>query len=120
MPGFEQLFFFVLAFTTISALAWSAMMLFERREESLADRLQELQATVDSGTAREQRRRARGGFLNSFLYLVSMIPGMDEYLKDTEKELAQAEQQPRIVAFGQPGTERAADAQAREKDGQND
>ena len=90
MPGFEQLFFFILAFTTISALAWSAMMLFEGRQDSLDDRLQELQAAGDSNLAREQRRRAGGGFLNSFLYVVSMIPGLDEYLKDTEKELAQA------------------------------
>ena len=84
--GFEQILFFALAFATMSAIAWSAVMLLEQREDPLKERLQELQAAVSS-SARTHRRTTRS---NTFLYLVSMIPGMDDYLQDTEKELAQA------------------------------
>lgn len=90
MPGLEQLVFFALAFATFSALAWSAVMLFEQRDDPLRERLDELQLSADAAVSREQRRRAGGGFFNSFLYVMSMIPGLDEYLKDTGKELAQA------------------------------
>src|SRR5687768_4792841 len=86
MLGFEQILFFALAFATMSAIAWSAVMLLEQREDPLNDRLQELQANVSS-VGRAQRRAARS---NSFLYAVSMLPGMDDYLHSTEKELAQA------------------------------
>ena len=85
MLGFEQILFFAIVFATISAIAWSAVMLLEQREDPLRDRLQELQAAVS--TTRAQRRTARS---NSFLYIVSMLPGMDDYLQSTEKELAQA------------------------------
>ena len=86
MIGFEQILFFALAFATMSAIAWSAVMLLEQREDPLKDRLQELQATV-SASSRSQRRATRS---NTFLYVVSMLPGMDDYLHSTEKELAQA------------------------------
>ena len=85
MLGIEQILFFAIVFATISAIAWSAVMLLEQREDPLRDRLQELQAAVS--TTRAQRRTARS---NSFLYIVSMLPGMDDYLQSTEKELAQA------------------------------
>lgn len=87
MPGLEPILFFALAFATISAIGWSAMMLFDQREDALRERLQELQASSVSATTSTQRRFARS---NAFLYLISMLPGMDDYLQDTEKELAQA------------------------------
>jgi tight adherence protein C len=90
MGMIEQLLFFALAFATFAALAWSAVMLMERRDDPLRERLEELQAIAGAGAARQQRRWAGGGFSNSFLYLASMVPGMDEYLRDTEKELGQA------------------------------
>src|SRR5918912_41909 len=82
------LFFFAVGLT-LSAIAWGAVMLLEPRESALEDRLADLQANASATAVRSGRRRAGGGFLNSFLYIVSRL-GMDEYLRDTEKELAQA------------------------------
>lgn len=84
------LIYFLLAFSTIAALAWSGYHLFHEQEDPLADRLEELQAQAVVSTGTLRRRKGGGGFLNTFLYLVSLIPGADEYLNDTEKELAQA------------------------------
>jgi tight adherence protein C len=78
--------FFLVAFGTLVALFWSGMQLFRRQENPLSDRLEELQSSVLVSTAGSKRWRGAGGFLRA----VSGIPGMDEYLRDTEKELAQA------------------------------
>lgn len=86
----EPVLFFLIAFTTMAALAWSALMLLRQQDNPLRDRLEELQASAISTSARGPRRKAGGGFLNTFLYLLSMVPGLDGYLEDTEKELAQA------------------------------
>jgi tight adherence protein C len=82
--------FFVLAFATLAALVWSAIELFREREDPLGDRMEELQAHAMVSTQRAQRRKGGGGFLNNFLYTVSMVPGGEEWIRDTEKELAQA------------------------------
>ena len=84
------LFLFLLAFGTVATLLWSGFQLFEQQEDPLADRLEELQAHAMVAGARAERRKGGGGFLNSFLYIVSLLPGGDEYLRDTERELAQA------------------------------
>jgi tight adherence protein C len=76
---------------TLTAILWSSYKLFfEDQEDPLAERLNELQENAPTGTRRTQRRRAGGGFLNSVLYLISLVPGGEEWLRDTEKELAQA------------------------------
>src|SRR5438445_989803 len=82
--------FFVLAFVTLIALAWSGFELFRDQEDPLGDRLTELQAHAMVTPTGVQRRRGGGGFLNQFLYVISLIPGGDEWLRDTERELAQA------------------------------
>jgi len=82
--------FFLAAGLTISVLAWCALKLFEPREEALEDRLIELQSSASATADRAAKRQAGGGFWNSFLFGVSMIPGLEDYLTDTEKELAQA------------------------------
>jgi tight adherence protein C len=82
--------FFLICFATLAALAWSTLLLFQEQEDPLADRLEELQAHAMVSAARGPRRRRGGGLLNRFLYLLSLIPGLDDYLDDTEKELAQA------------------------------
>src|SRR5688572_1066415 len=86
----EQLLFFLFAATTLTAIVWSSVELLKRREDPLAERLEELQASAESAVARAHKRQAGGGFLNQFLYVLSMVPGLDDYLTDTEKELAQA------------------------------
>jgi tight adherence protein C len=82
--------FFLAAGLVITALLWAGRQLFRPQENSLADRLDELQQISTTGGSRSFRRRAGGGVLNGILYLVSMVPGGDEWLRDTEKELAQA------------------------------
>ena len=96
--------FFLLTFLTISALVWSSYQIFARQEDPLADRLDELQAHAMVSAKPVTRRRGGGGFLNSFLYFLSLIPGLDDYLNDTERELHQAgirnKQALALFAFG--------------------
>lgn len=85
------LFVFAGFFVIIAVMAWAALQLFTERENPLEDRLDELQANaMVSNTQRAPRRRAGGGFLNSVLYIISLIPGGEEWIRDTERELAQA------------------------------
>ncbi len=83
--------FFVLAFLTVAALLWSALTLASTREDPLRDRLEELQmqAMLNPG-ARTTRRRAGGGVANFLLYLISLFPGGDDWLRRSERELNQA------------------------------
>src|SRR5580700_12216983 len=83
--------FFLLTFLTLVARAWSGYELFRGREDPLGDRLEELQAhAMAAKSTVESRRRGGGGFLNTLLYYISVVPGGDSWLADTEKELAQA------------------------------
>lgn len=86
----ESALFFLFAFATLAALVWSGIMLFRSQDDPLGDRLDELQAHAMVAVQRQPRRRGGGGFLNSFLYIISLIPGGDDWLRDTERELAQA------------------------------
>src|SRR5258708_14946764 len=82
--------FFILAFATLVTMFWAGLQLFQEQEDPLSDRLTELQAHAIVGTTRGPKRKAGGGFLNSVLYFISLIPGGEEWIRDTEKELAQA------------------------------
>jgi tight adherence protein C len=83
--------FFLMTFATVAALVWGAMELLTVEENPLADRLQELQSSaMVSSTARVPRRTGRGGFLNWLLYAISLIPGGEDWIEDSEKELNQA------------------------------
>ena len=83
--------FFLLTFTTVAALVWGAMELLTVEENPLADRLQELQSSaMVSSVSRVPRRTGRGGFLNWLLYAISLIPGGEDWIEDSEKELNQA------------------------------
>ena len=83
--------FFLMTFATLATLIWAGIQLLQVEENPLADRLQELQsnAMVSAG-GRAPRRTGRGGFLNWVLYVVSIVPGGEDWLRDTEKELSQA------------------------------
>ena len=81
--------FFALMFATLAALVWSGQALFRNREDPLADRLEELQLHAMAAGARLPRRRG-GGLLNNALYLISLVPGGDGWLRDAEEELAHA------------------------------
>lgn len=82
--------FFLLTFATLAALLWSGLMLFQNQEDPLRDRLEELQAQAMVNPSRAPRRRATGGVANVFLYLVSLAPGGEDWLRRTERELSQA------------------------------
>jgi tight adherence protein C len=83
--------FFLLTFATVAALIWGAMQLLTVEENPLADRLQELQSSaMVSSASRTPRRTGRGGFLNWLLYAISLIPGGEDWIEDSEKELNQA------------------------------
>lgn len=83
-------FTFVAVFAIVAALIWSVFQLFTDQEDPLDDRLNELQAIQVNSNARSPRRRAGGGFSNSVLYIVSIMPGGEDWIRSTEKELAQA------------------------------
>src|SRR5260370_957525 len=81
---------FVLLSAIVGALLWSGVELFREREDARGDRLAELQAHAMVSASQVPRRRAGGGVLNSILYVISLVPGGDDWLLDTEEELAQA------------------------------
>jgi tight adherence protein C len=83
--------FFLMTFATLATLIWAGIQLFQVEENPLADRLQELQSNAMVSTVgRASRRTGRGGFSNWVLYLVSIAPGGEDWLRETEKELNQA------------------------------
>jgi tight adherence protein C len=82
--------FFVLAFATLVALLWSGFHLFQADETPLDDRIEGLQTSLGVQVATRRRRHAGGGVLNSLLYLISLVPGGDDWLRDTERELQAA------------------------------
>lgn len=82
--------FFVLAFATLVALLWSGFQLFQTDESPLDDRIEGLQTSLGVQVATRRRRRAGGGVVNSLLYLISLAPGGDDWLRDTERELQAA------------------------------
>jgi tight adherence protein C len=85
------LIFALLATATLGALVWSGIEIFRAKEDPLADRLEELQAhAIASGSSRAPRRRGGGGALNNVIYVISLFPGGEGWLRDTERELSQA------------------------------
>jgi tight adherence protein C len=85
-----SLLFFVLMFAAVAAMAWSGIQLLQPEENPLDDRLGELMATRRQNEGRASRRRLGGGFLNSFLYFVGLVPGVDSVLEESEQLLRQA------------------------------
>lgn len=84
------LLYFLACAITISAIAWSGMLLLKPEENPLGDRLDDLQKTGGAATVqRGPKRRLGGGFWESILFFVSAIGGED-YLRDIEKSLREA------------------------------
>jgi tight adherence protein C len=86
----SALIFFVFAAATLTALVWTGVELFSNREDPLGDRLEELQSHAMAATSRITRRKSTGGVLDRFLYLVSLVPGGEDWIRGTEKLLNQA------------------------------
>lgn len=89
--------FFILILITLGAIAWSAVALIKGNEDPLGARLEELQALAPAATARRTVRR-RGGVLNSVLNFISVLPGGDDWVRETEQELAYAGMRQRWAA----------------------
>ncbi len=89
--GIAAALFFIVSFITLVTLMWCGFHLFVEQDNPLEDRLEELQSnTVGTTQMRSRRRRSGGGALNAILYAISLFPGADEWLRDTEKELQAA------------------------------
>lgn len=82
--------FFVLLGAAFSLLVWSGAQLFRNQEDPLGERLEELRSSAMAAPGRGAARRKGSGFLGGFLYLVSLFPGGDGWIRDTEKRLNQA------------------------------
>jgi len=82
--------YFLLCFATLAALLWSGFTLFSQQEDPLEERLEQLQTNTTGTGTRIRRRRMGGGLLNSLLYLISLFPGGEDWLRGTERELVQA------------------------------
>ncbi len=89
--------FFLLTLATLGALVWSGVALARGGEDPLGARLEELQALAPASTARRAVRR-RGGVLNSVLYAISLVPGGEDWVRETEQELAYAGMRQRWAA----------------------
>ena len=85
-----NLLYFLAFATTLSALLWSGLQLFQPKEDPLGERLDELQRTGGKGlVARAPKRSFGGGFWESILYVVSAIGGED-FLREVDKLLREA------------------------------
>ena len=82
--------FFLVAGATLSFLVWSGSEILRTQDDPLGDRLDELQAHALVATARVARRKATGTRSDRFLYMVSLLPGADDWLRGSERLLKQA------------------------------
>jgi tight adherence protein C len=82
--------YFVAMFGVVAALIWSGIEVFNHEENPLNDRLDELQSHALVSTTRAPRRKGGSGFVNTILYWVSLVPGGEDWIYETDRELAQA------------------------------
>ncbi|MEZ5398345.1 MAG: type II secretion system F family protein [Bryobacteraceae bacterium] len=85
--------FFILCFATVVALLWSGAHLLTTEENPLDDRLLDLQSASGAPVTTQPsgpRRRATSGLAGQILYLVSMAPGGEDWLHETEAHLQAA------------------------------
>ena len=85
-----HLLFFILVGATLSLMLWAGMELVRPQEDPLGDRLEELQSHALVATAHVARRKATGTLLDRFLYVVSVMPGGEDWIRGSEKLLMQA------------------------------
>jgi len=82
--------FLVLMSATLYVLAWSGMELFRNQDDPLSDRLEELQAHAMVTATHIARRKSGGGPVDRFLFVVSLFPGADDWMRGSERLLARA------------------------------
>lgn len=82
--------FFLVCGGTLGLMMWAGMELFRTQEDPLNDRLDELQSNAMVTTARVARRKATGTMLDRFLYMVSLAPGGEDWIRGSERLLHQS------------------------------
>jgi tight adherence protein C len=82
--------FFLVCGATLSVMMWAGIELFRTQEDPLNDRLEELQSKALVTTARVARRKATGTMLDRFLFVVSVLPGGEDWIRGSEKLLRQS------------------------------
>jgi tight adherence protein C len=86
-----NLLFFLLTGATLSLLIWTSMELFREQEDPLGDRLEGLQSQALVVSSRVTSRRKNSGTgLERVLYVISLVPGGEDWMQGTEKLLKQA------------------------------
>ena len=85
-----NLFFFVAVGATLSLLFWSGAELFQSQEDPLGDRLEELQSQALVVAARATRRTRGGTGIDRILYVVSLFPGGEDWIRGSERLLRRA------------------------------
>jgi tight adherence protein C len=86
-----NLLFFLLTGATLSLLIWTSMELFRDQEDPLAERLEGLQSQALVVSSRISTRRKHAGTgLERVLYIISLVPGGEDWMQGTEKLLNQA------------------------------
>jgi tight adherence protein C len=85
-----MILFFMLAFLLLATIIYTGFQLMQPQEDPLTDRLSEIQTSTGTTKRRTGTKRYfGGGFLNSFVYVVSRAGG-EGWIRDTDRELAQA------------------------------
>ncbi|HKA00588.1 MAG TPA: hypothetical protein VKE70_28950, partial [Candidatus Solibacter sp.] len=85
-----NLIFFLLTGATLSLIIWTSIELFREQEDPLAERLESLQSQALVVSSRVATRRKSGAGLERVLYVISLVPGGEDWMGGTEKLLKQA------------------------------
>src|SRR5436190_8467345 len=86
----SSLFFFLIAGGTLTLLLWIGADLLRPQEDPLGDRLEILQSQAMVAAARTTRRKAGARGLDRILYLVSLFPGGEDWIRGSERLLIRA------------------------------
>jgi len=84
-----NLLFFLIAGGTLTLLLWTGLELFRTQEDPLGDRLEELQTQAMVASARAARRKGGTG-PDRFLYVISLFPGGEDWIRGSERLLHRA------------------------------
>jgi len=82
--------FFLFAFATIACLLAAGLYLVDTQESPLTQRLEELRLHAMTGAGPTERRRSSSGIWGRVGYILSRLPGGDDWLTSAERDLAAA------------------------------
>jgi len=85
-----NLLFFLIAGGTLTLILWFGFEIFRNQEDPLGDRLEELQSQALVVAQRSARRKVGGTGADRLLYVVSILPGGDDWIRGSERLLHRA------------------------------